>query len=100
MLNRELEQLCQKKHVVEVYNFRITLPSTDQRKPVEVRVVAMDDGTLKIVRVKKNEKRAAAIDVLCLHRCVVSVPRCVCVCPGAGVCACVQRYPVCYGNVL
>eukprot|EP00731_Ephydatia_muelleri_P030231 Em0021g754a len=67
MLNRELEQLCQKKHVVEVYNFTVTLPFTDQRKSVEVRVVAMD-GTLKIVRVKKNEKRAAAIDVLCLNR--------------------------------
>ena len=45
-------------------------PAGNERKSVDVRMAVMEDGNLKIIRVKKNERRAAAIDVMCLHRCV------------------------------
>ena len=69
-LIKELESLCSEKYVTEIYNFNTTQPAGNERKSVDVRVVVMEDGNLKVIRVKKNERRAAAIDVMCLHRCV------------------------------
>ena len=69
-LIKELESLCSEKYVTEIYNFNTTQPAGNERERVDVRVVVMEDGTLKIIMVKKNERRAAAIDVMCLHRCV------------------------------
>ena len=90
-LATELKSHCSEKHVLEIYSFTITLhvPAGDKRKKVDVQVVAMEDGTLKVIRVKKNESRAAVIDVVYMHRCVVvRVYVCVYVCVYACVCVC------------
>ena len=80
-LIKELESQCSEKYILEIYNFNTTQPAGNERKSVDVRVAVMEDGNLKIIRVKKNERRAAAIDVMCLHRCVAvhlyEVTRCI-----------------------
>ena len=55
---------------MEIFNFNLTVPDEggDQRKCVDARVIAMESGELKIIRVKKNESRVVAFDVMCLHR--------------------------------
>ena len=69
-VTRELKGLCDQRHSVEIYNFNLTLPDEggDQRKCVDARVMAMESGKLKIIRVKKNESRVVAFDVMCLRR--------------------------------
>ena len=55
---------------MEIYNFILTLPDEggDKRKRVDVQVMAMESGELKIIRVMKNDDRMVAFDVMCLHR--------------------------------
>lgn len=67
---RELENHCnQKPHVIEIYDFNVTLPtSCDPRMKADVRVIAKEDDTLEVIRVKKNGTKAITIDVLCVQR--------------------------------
>lgn len=69
-LLRELESHCnQKPHVIEIYDFNVTLPTgCDQRMNVDIRVMAKEDDTLEVIRVKRNGKSATTIDVLCVQR--------------------------------
>ena len=55
---------------MEIYNFILTLPDEggDQRKRVDVQVMAMESGELKIIRVVKNDDRLVAFDVICPNR--------------------------------
>lgn len=57
---------------MEIFNFILTLPDADgdMRKRVNVQVMAMESGELKIIRVVKNDYRVVAFDVMCLHRSV------------------------------
>ena len=57
---------------MEIFNFILTLPDEDgdMRKRVNVQVMAMESGELKIIRVVKNDDRVVAFDVMCLHRSV------------------------------
>ncbi|KAL5510868.1 hypothetical protein EMCRGX_G006479 [Ephydatia muelleri] len=69
-VSRELKDLCDQRHSVEIFNFILTLPDADgdMRKRVNVQVMAMESGELKIIRVVKNDYRVVAFDVMCLHR--------------------------------
>lgn len=67
VLCKELEAVADSKSVVETLDVKFTT-SENKTGKLDLRVKIGSDGRPSIVAVRKNERKVATFDILCLHR--------------------------------